>query len=61
MNKYECEVLTLFENLLQYVALRFECLKRHTGKTGLWAYGLGAWNLFKMSINNPVKSKKELK
>ena len=47
MNKHESEVSTLLQNLLQYIALRFEwqCLKRHTGKAGLWAYGVDAWTV----------------
>ena len=61
MNKYECEISTLLENLFAICSKCFKCLKRHTGKTGLWVYGLGAWTLFKMSINNPVKWKKALK
>ena len=38
---------TLLQNLSEWIALRFEwqCLKRHTGKAGLWGYGLDAWTL----------------
>ena len=57
MNKHKSEVSTLLQNIVTkpvaIIALKFEwqCLKRHTGKAGLWPYGLDAWTLHTWTLD----------